>query len=1321
VAIDITALLILLIGGGGTGYLSAFLAGRQVLKKETGNSSEPLILASPAENRFIGQELKKADFQAVSGDFTGHLLFHSIPENEPPKTAEEIPGIDKTLNNINIFLAGNPELAEQFNLEEILGQIGLESIFVPEQVKFFSNKIYDILNLAAGGEIRNFLISLHDEVGETGITSLVQEQVLENLAENLDTALEDLHIRLTGYDQEISRAIAEFLETIGLNSILEHLEEKIKEKTFHDIIGPENSEKLAAEFIGHFIAFVNTEQGNEFLQGLSKVIVELAKNIDSPLLNFLNPVLQVKMFNFLEKNIPFLAETAKEWLRINKQEIEHLIENTIDEYYSNQNMWGQLKLTIKEILDLKISEYFNIVEKGIERFENYINNHATEDLTREVVRFLENKRLGALVSELKIEPEKLSGFFSIMINEYLPKLNTTIFGPLFEKQLGDIAGLFKLDLKNMFGEKINDFLIKQIKYRFFYNPEFSGTLRDIIKNKSEGLKQGKLSDLLSREKLEEYLGLLPLFLMFSRGKLVNKLTDLLEKKIKDKKANVFFSGDLKIAIKSRLTKSLAGITSQIKEINLLFPKTAEKSYYISKPDSLRAVSEPLLIKKISQGIQKSYQKLSPGQLKNNFSELLQKERVPAALSGILTGAAAGAGLFLGNSAPENSVHFAVPVTFALIGIGSYWFSFKWLLGNRLPGAAAKIKPGFAARAGSAIEEEFNSVDAFENIAEEAKEVLTEEKFKALNYIVEENREAINEKISLILTTGAIDKARSESEKLASKITFLADFELGKIDPEVFEKYFGGALIKSEGLVNKFLSNKVENYRQQTLKSLPVKLISSINNQVALQIKNKTDELLPLVKGETLEQKMADSLQQLDTIINFDLKLGAFLALENSGSLREKIIGFLDRNIQDKIKEGIERFIQKSLLEEELAPEKDIRSLFNGELVTFMKKHMFKALDSLIFGVGLEKLKEEKENITNRIISDLRESNKDNIFYGLGESILNIDVDIREIIHLIIDTKLEPYLKDKKWELENILTGYLDFVSRKKLDDLGFTEEVLNSENIIGVIDKFLSNSNIIEGIHFLSVALLDDLSKYELGFLLKLVGITSLKDIPGKFNKEIAFLKEEIFNSISINKEKINEMAARFSADLLDQFIWSIPFGKILEDTAPEAIAESIANITSRLYKSAAFVTYGKKLGENIYAKLAAKKAGEIINVPLLQKALEETLVQSAASEKFQDALREQVRPLTLKIIENFNALADSETKEFFSGRLASSIHNAFREKSADLLAGINISKIVREEINSLPTEKLEELLGYPGRPPLTGIAASGLLGIILGLLVLMF
>ncbi|MBC7474299.1 MAG: DUF445 family protein, partial [Candidatus Sericytochromatia bacterium] len=699
----VNQLILNLISGGLVGYTTNLLAVKMLSKKypifggdiisknsdELKNNLNNILENRLKNNQEINNIFENSEFKSSFNELIGQG-FESFINNENNQIKIlNLPDSALLIKNISDFIS-KIDLFESIDLNVFLNQLKIKDLLGNEQTSIFANKFYNLIMKVINPEIKSFLIEIYSGLKDKRIDELVEKDILNKLLNNFELIFNDIRPKLASIDGDITLFIQESLAKIDINIILESLEKNIKAKKIIEIIGSENKENLTKELVQHFIVFIDSDEGLDFLNKLAESLINLTKGIDSSLLDFLSPVLKVKIFEFIKKNIPYLADTAKDWLRINKKEIEVIIENTIDQYYSSQNSTlSQIKLRIKDLIGLKVSEYFKIVEKGIEQFEDYIDNSASEDLTEEIIGFLNNKQLGNLFSELNLNKDVLATFFHQMIHQYLPKINTSIFDSFFEKKLEDITGIFKVSFKEKFGDDIKLFLAKQIKYQIFYSSEINDQLQSIVKEKLENIKNDSFSSLLSVEKFDSYVSYLPIFLMFSQSKIVDKLIEEIKRQAENKSLSDIINQDIQEKIKPKITSlygdNIEKLALKIKEIKLssIYQKTLNSENVINLADLILINNQDQVKIKIIGIIKSVINNINIEKFKNINKKLLVENTLPITMIGTVIGSLSGITIYFNQSfnvigkyynTPTNQLNLfiSLPVTYAVIGMATNW-------------------------------------------------------------------------------------------------------------------------------------------------------------------------------------------------------------------------------------------------------------------------------------------------------------------------------------------------------------------------------------------------------------------------------------------------------------------------------------------------------------------------------------------------------------------------------------------------------------------------------------------------------------------------
>lgn len=1293
--------LIKVISGGTVGYISSLFALKlflgkyslinddsNYLKLETnlGDVLEQNLL----KNRLINSQINRDDFKKQFDLFINDLIENSLSSNIPDITLKELDSYDDLKNNLNNFLLNNQSFIENINLEKIINFISIKDLLTDSELKSLAGKVYQILSSTVLPNLKPMISDFYDEIKDKKIEDVFNDDSLNKIKNNINPLLDELKKNIKNVEPELDTAIKSFWQEINADEILEKLENNIKEKTIIDFIGSENKDKLTSELINHFIEFINSDEGKGFLLKLSDSLLTMTKEVDLPVLNFLMPVLQVRVFNFIENNMPYLAENAKEWLRINKKEIDQIIEDSIEEYYTTQNIMGQLKLTVKDIIGLKISEYFQIVEKGIEKFENYINKNASHDLTLRLVDFLENKKIGDIFTQLNIKTETLADFFHVFINNYLPKINTKIFDSLLNKQIGTIKGLFKTSLKEQFGDKIENMIVLKAK-DFLLSDYIIDKVKSLVPEKFEGFKTSTIESILPKEKLEGYLGFLPMLLMFSQGKIIDSIYNEINKNIVDKKPGDLINPEIETNLKNELKgvflQNTETLVNQVSDLNLksFYENIPVREFTNSNSNLLKSL-EPVIENQIIKEIKDKVVTIPTEQLSTRVENFIGRDYNAIIIISAFIGIACGIAVYFINN---SSGLITTPIIYFMLALIISWASLEMIFKPYDRSFASKRKGIFANDISELITQTFKKDNLFNSeLQNDFRKNISANNYQLVNEIMLNN----NDKISNIF----LDKSFSYIDKIViperdSKLFVdkISSFEINKINQETFNNAFSKVIDKSENFLNSFITKKLFEYGEKDLNALPEKLRLEIEELIKNKISEKTNNLTGSLNSIDITEQLKDSLDNIEQILNFDVKLSD--AYSPDDEVKARITRYISEIIKDKIPEGINKYIQKNFIEGELSPDREINTLFNGELVPFVRKNIYLLIDNILFEFGLEKLKNEKENISQKIINSVRKANKDSLLYGIGESFFSIDKDIEEIVHLIIDTKLESYLKDKKYELEALITGFIDFISRKKLSEIGLSDDILNSENINAQVEKFVNNQNISDSINHMSVALVEDILNLKISFILNMLGINSLKEIPEKLTEQINLIKEQFINGLN-NKEGVNNILESFAKDLINKGIFSQKLKPLFNDIETTEISSGIAKITAELYKTEILNSYKNKFSDAIYKNIESKKVSDFINPEILQTQLQTVITNLINDDNFKSEIKELITPLIKQFFSNINIIIPEQMKEYILNIVIKSISDNFKQNSEQIIKELSVKEVMEKSLNNISTEELEKL-----------------------------
>jgi len=718
-------------------------------------------------------------------------------------------------------------------------------------------------------------------------------------------------------DKYINSFSNRVIRDLKIHSILNEIDllELTKDIKIKDIIN--NTQNISFLISNYLKEFIKKDFFKSFLFNIIENLFIIIEKNNTPIVQLINPNLQVKLYYFIENNLVLLLKSIKNWIIKNKNDIDLLIENTIEEHFEKQEILGQIKLIIKDIIGLKVSESFNIVEKVIIQIENYFNKSASSDFVESIMDFLEEKTLKDVIDILNLNKEKV---FNIIYNFILSKsenISSSISNFILNLNINDLIKFITNKQINISG-----ILMEFIKIK----------VKEIIENNIEIYKNVKIKNIFTEEKFNSVKSYIPFLLMFGQSKIKNYIDNFLN--------DINLKKEIIKSISENISIKVTVNNEYIKKIgNLLFDKFNNNKY------------------SFLENMEKFLNKNEIISFYNEEINKLDKKKDIIKLSLIYS------------------------IIFDLININ---------LNNIL------------------------SLIIFPISFYHGKNLNN----KFLHHLLNENKYEVNNKIlsklnELFLKENKLElKAKDFSKILEKNISYnieyiysnIKNFKIKNLN-EISNYVFENTKILLADFLSNFIKNYVENKNILDLLSKE-NIIKFVSKSISeYDLKSSITEIKENIKNYDFYNL------NLDKYINLKLKIGEYI------NFKEKLdFNNLNISINNLINNFLTSIIKNNIIDNELSPYKEVNSLFKGELIRFTKSNINKITISIIFDTTINKLKKEKEAITNNIIKAFRKHTEENFLYDLGNSIFDIEKDIEDIINILIDEKLNLFFIDKEKEI-----------------------------------------------------------------------------------------------------------------------------------------------------------------------------------------------------------------------------------------------------------------------------------------------------------------
>lgn len=325
-----------------------------------------------------------------------------------------------------------------------------------------------------------------------------------------------------------------------------------------------------------------------------------------------------------------------------------------------------------------------------------------------------------------------------------------------------------------------------------------------------------------------------------------------------------------------------------------------------------------------------------------------------------------------------------------------------------------------------------------------KEVISKE-IKINDEIIFKLKQKFSNENKFELYNMEIIKIINENIFIDKKEITIDKFQISNVD-DISLYFFEKTNILFSNLISKFIHNYINSKKISDIIKTE-NIIKIINNEIENYNLN-----LEINKIIDFVYKYDFYNLNIDKYINKNFRISQYLYFEKKIGIGSYLNKTLNNFINDIIK--------NTFISNELSSEKEINTLFNGEIINYIKLNINKITKSIIFDVTINKLKKEKENIIENVIKNFQQYTEENIWYDLGNSLFDIESDIKQIINVLIEEKLNNFFVNKELEIENIINSYIELLSYKKLGDIGISEDTFNIDKLILIINDVYNHLNL---------------------------------------------------------------------------------------------------------------------------------------------------------------------------------------------------------------------------------------------------------------------
>jgi len=1275
----------------------------------------------------LSAELQTPEFdRALTGTVAGYFRTHLREQLPRTATLATVPGLAESLPQWGSFLESQLPTALRPLLAEALEHLKISDFLTPAQLEGLTEKLLQPVLQAAEnqGIIRKFFPSFLAEQSRLRPASWLGDELLHPLTaqllapiSELDQLIEDPHVKETF--SESLNGVANWLKPEDLSKALAGTLMQAPLRTW---VGEEEFQHFLSEVVQRLLQDFRGDVGNNLLSPLVDSLLSALEAEQRSLFELLDEGLTKNIRQFFNEEFPGIVLKVIQWLYSQQESLEQLVDATFSKHVESR-FKGWLVQTFMG----SVSQSTNLVTRLVEILDQYRRHPEliAKQITDEIVYFLENKSIGEIVQELRTQNPALGNELTRIVQQAVwqavRKVPEKLSKELLDRPLNN---LFSQETAEEFlSENIRRFLTKSIPQYVVKNKRSTLELVGSLQNEIHLQLERPLAswDLLSAS---EVLGQKSEYQIFNwlnhnNEKIAKYVLQALDGSFMERRLGSLMSA-------SQVGKiAQAGGTFGAKTLHEIYGNFAPRPLQIyvrllgRLPDlpigiayalkgQVESRLDVLLAGRIEEVVRQNLTRQSPDQIRDMVEKFMGKELKPITrLGGLLGGIAGGALTAMPEGGAAWLTYGAPALAYGVTGMGTNWVALKMifkpyhprkmpLVGGTVPftpGVAIKNQGRFAQNMGKFVGEKLLNEEGLKITFEQEKERILEgiitqistNNYATLTQFLQSHQRNLAEKgAATALKFLAPEKQAERWRILHKQIEKFSDFTLGaETDTSSLERRLSELLLRPENaklfgnalpeLANTLLS-KYDNFEVLISPEQQKKLIAGLQKPVFSFLTPLAEEL----REEGLPKEWLDLLAPQMTFYK-EKQLRELLPAHTQERLFAATAEYLNKqlsaeNTQQRILAWLESELQK-----QVSPERKVAELFGGQLLQFVQQNLDSVFQNVLEN-ALTWLKNNAYSLADRVYDRAFSEQKTAFLYK--ESIKNTVVDLAS-------KGIPNFLRSESSSITQIVQGEVSQLGEVPLSRLGIR---VKTDYLHELVPKVLHADEVQQQVEHLVPQLFNPLLDISLGRYLAVLGLHEPKDLQDRFSNLLDGLATHVATRYEESPDALWQAAQPFLQAVLQKILQEHSPKQLWESVPQHLVQQRLEELLRMVLQSEALVGPLQRLVAEVLREIKTKPLRETLAWDVLwgdvETVAERLLTEPAFQKQLRTELREFLQALLAVLPENILP----ETKMYALELLAKAGLDSVQTELPELLAALNLRKIVIQEIEKMPLEDIEGL-----------------------------
>ena len=360
---------------------------------------------------------------------------------------KDISSFEESKESILEFTESKMKLVSDKLLKNIVDNVKITEILSAKHISYITDIVYEEVfkYIKSEHKISVLLTDIYHQNNSLIIKDIIDEATETKIKTNIEEFIINSLEKILTDKEKLSNIIGRICDVIDIDEIINNLFKSIGSNTLNDYFSAEEKKEISSALFAKGSALINSDKGAHSVNTILSQLIKIAKDLDFTLYELLPEESSINLSKFIEEMTIKAIPSISEWIRFNKNEVNKIIEDSIDE--SIEGMNGSIKRIIvqkvRDSLFSDISEKASVVDKIISYIDSYeINEESVKKISEGIITYLESNKVKDIIVKLEeaniISSDKITALSKLIIekiNIHGEKILNLLVESIFSKKI----------------------------------------------------------------------------------------------------------------------------------------------------------------------------------------------------------------------------------------------------------------------------------------------------------------------------------------------------------------------------------------------------------------------------------------------------------------------------------------------------------------------------------------------------------------------------------------------------------------------------------------------------------------------------------------------------------------------------------------------------------------------------------------------------------------------------------------------------------------------------------------------------------------------